>query len=46
MAELVDRTQEVGGSNPLSSIERTPAPAGVLSFRGSIEAREFWLREP
>src|SRR4051794_27386725 len=32
LGERLDRTQEVGGSSPPSSIERTLAPAGVLSF--------------
>ena len=46
LGERLDRTQEVGGSSPPSSIPRTPAAAGVLLFRPPIGASELWLRGP
>ena len=36
LGERLDRTQEVVGSSPTSSIRRTPAIAGVLSFERSV----------
>ena len=46
LGERLDRTQEVGGSSPPSSIRGTPAAAGVLPFRARIGGLEFWLRQP
>jgi hypothetical protein len=46
LGERLDRTQEVGGSSPPSSIRGTPAAAGVLLFRAPNGVPKFWLREP
>jgi hypothetical protein len=40
---FVDRTQEVGGSNPPSSIARSPCTAGASLFQG-ISNRPLKMR--
>jgi hypothetical protein len=42
-SERLDRTQEVGGSNPPSSIASKSLQGGISSFRGRFEPPRFFL---